>query len=164
MAKRQRSVDDLREQEEARQVARIREAQERAERAAFDQAREAEYHARMEAKKREYHAELEANRRLEWEQRVEQGLSALLTATGAVAVAEPTDTAAAIAVKLSVVEIVAEGLRAVFPQFHGVPKGLGWKRADRALKAHGYDDGVPSKNTYHRALNKNRARLAQSQP
>jgi hypothetical protein len=66
---------------------------------------------------------------------------------------------AAIEVKLSRVEIVAERLRVVFQDLHGVPKGLGWKRADKALRAHGYDDGVWSRSTYHRALDLNRARL-----
>jgi hypothetical protein len=44
-------------------------------------------------------------------------------------------------------ERVAEAMRRVF--LHGVPPtGMGWKEADRALKAHG---GVGSKATFYRA-------------
>jgi hypothetical protein len=142
----------LREEEDARWLARIREARERAERAGREQAERAEAHARARA-------QAEA----EWKQRIEQGLNALLATTGAVAAAEPTDTAAAIAAippkRITAPERIAEVLRTMFP-----PSGvtdMGWKEADRKLKAFGV---ITSKPTYYRALEINRLRLcSQSQ-
>jgi hypothetical protein len=137
-----------REQEDARLLARQREAQERAER------------ARREEEERET---ARAQSEAEWKQKIEQGLNALLAATGAVAATEPTDTAAAIAAippaRISAPEHIAEVLRTMFP-----PSGvtdMGWKEADRKLKAFGV---ITSRPTYYRALEINRLRLcSQSQ-
>jgi hypothetical protein len=134
-----------REEQEALQVERIRLVQERAERAGREQAEKAKAHALAEA-------------RLEWEQRVEQGLSALLVATGAAAATEPTDTAAAIAAippaRISAPEHIAAVLRTMFP-----PSGvtdIGWKEADRKFRALRVKTSKP---TYYRALEINRLRL-----
>jgi hypothetical protein len=81
--------------------------------------------------------------------------AATWAATGVMAATVTADTTAASRVKLSAPEQVAGALREVFPP-HGLPEGIGWKQADRALKAHG---GVRSKSTFYRALSLNRARL-----